>query len=333
MKIDHKFPFDPTNGMSKEELLQIPPSEEPENFREFWEETYALVWNAPLKYTVETELWSPVPEEKIFRVRAVNWDNTEITMWITRPEESKGAVLLGQGYGHPKMPSDDYFIYLMSKESDATPLRPSSPLGLTLCHPMVRGLGASQCKKFPWLPAEHVLHGIGSRETYILRGVIADEWLAVRVLLDMFPDCAENLNYAGGSMGGGMGALLLPWEKRFRRAVLHVPTFGAPIRFKYQTEGTGEVCRKYLEEHPEAIDVLKYYDASVSAAYIQIPVCCTPALFDPCVAPAGQFSIINGIREEYKTLMIRETGHFDITPRDKEVETQLRAWCKENFLR
>ena len=332
MKIEHKFPFDPTNGMTREELLQIPPSEEPAGFRNFWEETYALVWNAPLRYTVETGLWSPVPEEKIFRVRAVNWDNTEIVMWITRPADSKGAVLLGQGYGHPKNPSDDYFIYLMSEGKGEGELRSSSPLGLTLCHPMVRGLGASQCSGIPWIPAQHVLHGIASRETYVLRGVIADEWLAVRVLLDMFPDCADNLNYVGGSMGGGMGALLLPWEKRFRKAVLHVPAFGAPIRFAYQTSGSGDACRNYLAAHPEAADVLKYFDASVSASYIRIPVCCTPALFDPCVAPVGQFSIVNAIAEEYKTLLIRDTGHFEKTPKDEEVEAQLRVWCKENFL-
>ena len=332
MNIEHNFPFDPTNGMTLTELLQVPSTEEPADFQDFWKETYDLVASAPLNYTVETELWSPVPEEKIFRVKAVNWDGVEFTMWINRPENSKGAVLQGQGYGHPIVPLDNYFGYLFAAGEKKFSDQPCCPLSLTSCLPMVRGLGASQCKDIPWLPEKHVLHGIASRETYILRGVIADEWMAVRVLLDMFPDCASNLNYIGGSMGGGMGALLLPWEKRFRSAVLHVPTFGCVARYDYQTSGTGEHCRQYLEAHPEAMEVLKYFDGSISAKYITIPVCCTPALFDPCVAPVGQFSIVNAIAEEYKTLLVRDTGHFAMTEKDKKVEEQLKVWCKENFL-
>ena len=57
MKIEHSYPFDPTNGMTQEELLAVSPGKEPEGFREFWEENFALVANAPLKYNVETEVW------------------------------------------------------------------------------------------------------------------------------------------------------------------------------------------------------------------------------------------------------------------------------------
>ena len=74
-----------------------------------------------------------------------------------------------------------------------------------------------------------MVHGIRSKETYILRGVITDQWMAASVMLDMFPDTADNLNYRGSSMGGGMGALLLPWDPRFKAAWLDVPTFGSGI--------------------------------------------------------------------------------------------------------
>ena len=314
MNIEHSYPFDPTNGMTQEELLAVAPGKEPEGFREFWEENFALVANAPLKYNVETEVWSPVPEEKIYRVRVTNYDGVEFVTWITRPANSQGALVIGQGYGNIATAS-------ASKHS------------LTVTYTAVRGLGPSQCKDIPWQPSAHVLYGIDSKENYILRGVIADQWMTLRVLLDMFPDCAGNINYSGGSMGGGMGALLLPWEKRFKAAFLHVPTFGAEIRFDYESTGSGEACRKYILEHPEARRVLRYFDASVAARYIKIPVCCTPALFDPCVAPAGQFSVVNAIAEEYKTVFIRETGHFSATERDKEVEKEADIWCSEHFCR
>lgn len=312
MDIEHSYPFDPTNGMTQAELLAVAPGKEPEGFREFWEENFALVANAPLRYDVETEVWSPVPEEKIYRVRVTNYDGVEFVLWITRPENSQGGLIIGQGYGNIAIPS-------------------ASQYSLTVGYAAVRGLGPSQCKDIPWETKKHVIHGINSKETYILRGVIADQWMATRVLLDMYPECAANLNYAGGSMGGGMGALLLPWDKRFKAAFLHVPTFGSEIRFEYESTGSGEACRKYVLEHPEARQVLKYFDASVAAKYIRIPVCCTPALFDPCVAPAGQFSVVNAIDEKYKTVFIRETGHFGSTEHDKMVEEQVKTWCAEHF--
>lgn len=312
MKIEHSYPFDPTNGMDLEELLTIKAPETPEGFCEFWQENYRLVMEAPLRYNLETEIWSPTPSEKIYRIRVINYDDAEFVMWITRPENSRGGLVIGQGYGNPAVPC-------------------TSEYGLTVSYAAVRGLGPAQCKDIPWQPAHHVIYGIKSKETYILRGVIADQWMSVRVLLDMFPDCADNLNYTGASMGGGMGALLLPWDARFKAAALSVPTFGAEIRFDHQSIGSGEACRKYITENPEAREVLKYFDASVAAKYIKIPVCCTPALFDPVVAPSGQFSVSNSIPDNFKTVYIRETGHFPLTENDKEIEEKFKHWCEENF--
>ena len=312
MAITHKFPFDPTNGYTLEKLLEIRAPESPEGFEEFWRNNYAAVMAKKPEYTVEAELWSPRKNEKIYRIRVKNYDGVEFVMWISRPENSQGGLVVGQGYGNPGMPC-------LSRYS------------LTTAFACVRGLGFSHSLNIPWEVKEHVLYGVESKENYILRGVIADQWMTASVLLDMFPDTADNLNYTGGSMGGGMGALLLAWDKRFKAAYLNVPTFGAEIRFDFQSTGSGESCRQYVIEHPESRKVFAYFDASVAAKYITIPVCCTPALFDPCVAPVGQFSICNSIRDEFKTVYIREVGHFPATEKDLEVEKQITAWCEKMF--
>lgn len=314
MSIKHEYPFDPTNGKTLDELLAIKSSPEPEGFADFWRAHYKRVMAKKLEYTVEGELWSKKPGEKIYKVRAVNYDGVEIVIFIARPENSAGGLVLGQGYGN--VATADY-----------------SEFGLTLAKACVRGLGFSQCKDIPWDVTYHVLHGIGSRETYILLGVIADQWLTASVLLDMFPDCKGNLNYTGGSMGGGMGALLLPWDNRFKAGFLGVPTFGDRIRFDYQSTGSGESCRKYVLEHPEALEVLDWFDASNSARYINIPVGVAPACFDPCVAPVGQFSVANSIPEQYKTVFIRETGHYAETPHDLEVNEAVHEWKTKAFAR
>ena len=313
MKIEHDFPFDPTNGRTLAQLQDIRGPEEPEKFQAFWEENYRFTLDMKPTYFIEREIWSPNPGERIYRVRVKNWDNTEFVITIARPENSRGGLVVGQGYGNPAGPA-------------------ASEYGLTTAFACVRGLGLSQCKDIPWEVGKHVVHGIQSKETYILRGVIADQWMTASVLLDMFPDTADNLNYRGGSMGGGMGALLLPWDSRFKAAWLDVPTFGAEIRFDYPSRGSGEACRQYLLEHPEAKQVLAWFDASASARYIRIPVCVTPAKFDPVVAPVGQFSIANAIPEPYKTVFIRETGHFAPTEADQKVLEQADAWCRTYFL-
>lgn len=310
MNIEHSYSFDPTNGKTLSELLQIQPGKEAPDFRSFWEENYELTMAMRPTYYIEKEVWSPDPSVRIYQIRAKNFDNHEFSMWISRPEKSAGGILWGQGYGNPSTPPNT--------------------AGVTYCYPCVRGLGISQCKEIPWLAKKHVLHGIASKETYSLRGVVSDLWMAASVMLDMFPDTAEHLAYTGASMGGGMGALMLPWDKRFHAAYLGVPTFGAPCRFDYESIGSGEACRLYLKDHPEALEVLQYFDGSVSAKYLdKIPVAVAPAQFDPCVNPVGQFSIANAIPREKKTLFIRETGHFEATENDKASQPEIDQWNKK----
>ena len=314
MSIQHNYSFDPSNGYTQEELLKIQSPAEVEGFADFWRNNYELVMAKKPEYKVEAELWCPRSDERFYRIRVKNYDGVEIVMFIARPENSQGGLVVGQGYGNPG-------TGVLSRYR------------LTTAFACVRGLGFSQCYDIPWEPNDHVIYGIESKETYILRGAIADQWMAASVLLDMFPDTADNLNYMGSSMGGGMGALLLAWDKRFKAAHLNVPTFGAEIRFDFESAGSGEACRKYIMEHPESRKVLAWFDASAAAKYITIPVCCAPALFDPRVPPVGQFSICNSIDEKYKTQFIREVGHFPPTEKDKVVIEQIEEWCKTNFAR
>lgn len=299
-------------NLTQDEFLRLTAPEEPADFVSFWKETYALATAQTPTWYIEREIWSQEEDTRTYLVRAKTWDNCEIAMWISRPENSKGGVLVGQGYGQPA--TAGYY--------------PS----MTVCFPCVRGLGQSQCKDIPWVVKKHVLHGIASKETYILRGVISDLWTATTVMTEMFPDTAENLCYTGASMGGGMGALMLPWDKRFRAAFLQVPTFGGnPVRLQVPSAGSGEAVRLYVQEHPEAMNVLAYFDAAISAKYISIPTIVCPALEDPVVAPAGQFCVANSIPEKYKMLYILDKGHTAGTDRDKELMEEVEEKKKKLF--
>ena len=56
MNIEHSYPFDPTNGKTLSELLQIQPGKEAPDFRSFWEENYELTMAMRPTYYIEKEM-------------------------------------------------------------------------------------------------------------------------------------------------------------------------------------------------------------------------------------------------------------------------------------
>lgn len=315
MSIKHNFDFDPTCGFSKKELLQVTaPDCRPDDYVSFWENTYRETLKIPVRIFSKKELWSPEPDIKIWEICFASWEDVEICAWIVRPEKSKGGLVHGHGYG-----SRVWFDVTWAKEE-----------GLTCIYPCIRGLSLSSHHEIPWETKKHVLHRIDSRDKYVLRGAAADIWQSASVLLSLFPDVMNNLNYTGSSFGGGLGALSLAWDKRFRTGYLGVPTFGNNlIRLKYKSTGSAEAQRIYMQEHPEVIDVIKYYDASLAAKYIEAKMICAPALFDPSVIPPGQFSIANSL-DKSNEIFILPAGHFS-DPENQETYDKIPLKQKDLF--
>ena len=189
----------------------------------------------------------------------------------------------------------------------------------------------------PWLPAnagalpsaDHVLLGIGDRYRYAQRFAVADIWRAATVLLERFPETAACLDYRGGSFGGGIGALALPWDHRFRRATLEVPSFGDfPVRLSRPCTGSGEAVRRHLLDHPEHRSMLDYFDAAIAAASITIPVHVEAARMDPAVDPRGQFAVYHALSGP-KRLAVYTAGHADFDGSAREgaaVEAEAQAF-------
>jgi cephalosporin-C deacetylase len=218
---------------------------------------------------------------------------------------SRGAVV-GHGYGGRDTP-------------DTEP--PFSQR--VVIYPCAPGFNLSTRADIPDNGQEHVLHGKSSRETYILRHSTTALWSAASVLLALFPQVVGNIVCAGVSFGGGLGALALPW-----RVHLSVPTFGHhPIRLHCSCQGSGEAVRSYYRMHPEAVNVLAYYDAAVAVARISIPVLVSPALFDPAVPSPGQFAVANAISQH--ELFILSEGHFTHAGEEQEnqaLRNALERW-------
>ncbi|SDS81614.1 acetylxylan esterase [Microlunatus soli] len=291
---DHRFPDGEefTSYPLDELLTPLPPLRPPDDFAEFWRETYV-------------ELTAPAGEVRIERDCSAGGRSIELISfrsssggrvlgWLVGPGDRqpvRRGLVISHGYGGRELPDP---LQVADNAAAIFPVAPWLPIN-------AGGLPGS----------EHVLIGIGDRYRYAHRFSAADIWRAATILLQRYPDAAACLDYRGGSFGGGIGALALPWDDRFRRATLHVPSFGYfPIRLSRRCTGSGEAVRQHLLGHPEHRPMLDYFDSTLAAAEISIDVQVSAARTDPAVDPRGQFAVYHALAGT-KRLVVCTAGHAE----------------------
>lgn len=290
--MQHSFPFDPAYGYTPEQLLRVGAPPEPDDFDAFWQATRAQACAQPLDIHISDGV-SASARHRVRIVRYRTLDGLDVGGWLVDPigRTVRMAAVIGHGYGSREAP--DY------GRRDAAMFFPCMP-----------GFALSQIPGLPPEVGRHVLHGLGHRDTYIHRHCVASLWGAARMVRELFPALSDRIVYMGDSFGGGLGSLMLPWEPLYRIAYLGVPTFGHyPLRLQLPCVGSGEFVRLHVQQHPEALEVLRYFDAASSARRIRIPVFTSPALFDPAVQPPSQFSVCNALAGPHEQF-IRSAGHF-----------------------
>lgn len=299
----HDFAFDPAYGHTLDDLRAIPAPPAPDDFAAFWQERYA----AARAVATEPEI-GPLEEERdgvrVHRVTYTSVGGVRLGGWLALPADTapgepvRHGFVIGHGYGGRAEPGPDVPLPL-----------PASAAIL----PCVRGLGErGRVAGIPDQADGHVLHGIASRDTYVIGDCVADLWCAASALQELVPELAGTgrLGYLGESFGGGLGALALPWDERFAAVQLTVPTFGNhPLRLTLPCVGSGESVRGHHREHPEVTEVLRYFDAATAAAFLERPTLVAAALFDPAVPPPGQFAVHNALAGERELLAV-PAGHF-----------------------
>ncbi|MEM6552299.1 MAG: acetylxylan esterase [Planctomycetota bacterium] len=307
----HPFPFDPTYGYDAVGLRVVePPGDgvggEPADLEAFWRGTYEAALRVEAEPVVR-EVACSVAGYRLAEVGFVGWDAERGTRrlggWMLWPEveEPVVGVVWTHGYGGRSEPPGEVF----GLDDGGVPV--------AYWVPCLRGFDRSAAGDLPSSAGWHVLHGIGSRETYVHRGNAADVWASASALLEVFPGVRDRLLYWGGSFGGGIGALGVPWDERFAAAFWDLPSFGHhPIRLGCECVGSGEAVRMYHGRHPEVVGVLRYFDAALTAGYMMRPTMVGAALFDPAVPPPGQFAVFNGLRRGgcERELFVRRYGHY-----------------------
>lgn len=280
-----------TYGYDEAALLRVGAPSEPPGFAAFWSGLHA-----------RARAVDPAPavlgsgSGRVLDVEFTSLDGVRLGGWLVRPDGPADlALVVGHGYGGRDGPDLDLV-----------------PDGAAALFTSSRGLPSrGLVPGIPPVAAEHVLHGIASVDTYVHGGCAADLWCAASALLALLPSPPARLAFAGSSFGGGIGALALPWDDRFAAAVLHVPSFGNhDLRLTMPCGGSGEAVRRYVAAHPEAREVLRYFDAATAAARLSIPTLVAPALADAVVPPPGQFAVHNALAGPAE-LVILPVGHAD----------------------
>ncbi len=272
-------------------------------FRTFWERCRRTRLASP---TVCRH--GPAHRHHRLLVSTVHWtqsNEVEVGGWLCRPVDSEPVMGLVIGHGYGGRGAID-----MARV----------PPGTVAFFPCMPGFDLSRSATIPGTAAEHVLHGIGHRDTYVLLDCVEAIWRSFDLLAEVCPGLP--LVYEGESFGGGLGALALAAEPRCAGGVLVVPTFGNhPARLQTPCCGSGEAVRHYHAIHPEVVEVLQYYDAATAAAAIagQMLVCAADA--DPAVPAVGQWSVATAIR---RGGVIR-LSHGHATPPDEYAVVQ-DAW-------
>lgn len=275
-------------------LLAVPSVPPPADFGAFWSATYDEACSVTLGLQ-RTPSSASVPGFHVEEVSFNSWGGRRLHAWfalpLNHPAPTRGLII-SHGYGGRLKP-------------DPVPLLPDA----AMLFPCARGISLSATAADRADATPHVLRGIASRETYVLRGCVADVWTSVSALQALSPSAASRIDYVGSSFGGGIGALALPWETRIRRAFLGVPTFGnQPLRLRLPCTGSGAHVQRHVAAHPEVSAVLAYFDASSAARCIHQPVLVECAWRDEVVPPAGQFSVFNGLAGP-RHLWLREASH------------------------
>jgi len=292
----HNYPFDPCYGYSQDDLLAVGAPDGPEDFYAFWTKRYLRAMEMDPKPVIK-----PLGRvKKGWRTHDLSYQSTDgvkIGGWCLTPADGpvEKVLVILHGYGGRVAPD-----YHWEFEKTA------------LLFPCARGIGRSPHRPISANPMWHVLHDIQNPDLYVHGGCVADVWLGVGAALGLFPQAEGRIGLIGASFGGGIGTMALAWDRRIARAHFSVPSFGnQPLRLKLKTTGSGAAVQSMHKRKPAIVErTLGYFDAAIAARWVTVPVHFGCALFDPMVAPPGQFAIHNAVRSEKRLFTLR-AGHFE----------------------
>ncbi|PWI32614.1 deacetylase [Vibrio albus] len=311
----HNYSFDPSYGYSTKTLLAAAPGNPPADFAEFWTRKYQQALDTTPRLSLQ-DTGEVFNHWRILDCYYHTTDHIQIGGWLLLPAHGNinNALVWAHGYGGLEAPDPSWNLQ-----------------NTAILFPCSRGIGRSRKSPISSQPEWHVLHNIQDKQRYIIGGCVQDIWCGISALLTLFPQVSDHIGLIGSSFGAGLGVFASAFDPRITRSHFHVPTFGNPeIRMTLPTVGSTHSLRQFALTHPDIVaETLPYFDASCAARYLNHPSYWALALFDPFVAPPGQFSIYNACPGD-KQLYLLEAGHFSYPDEHRQLR-ELRQLVEKFF--
>lgn len=296
--------------------VQVTP-DPPDDFDAFWQNTLEELNDVPLDLKLEMLEGENASETTTRAYWSANsLDGRRIGGPVTFPPEVKGPQwVYGHGYG--------------SVQQGCAWQDRIAAAGFIAVGVDARGYHRSRLPHDPEVPG-WAIHGIASKETYILRGAVADTIRAVQVARSLAGADPKRTVLAGGSFSGGLATLAAPWIADLVYLALRVPTFGAyDLRRHLVQRGSGAEVNTYMDslqpdEQRALRDRLRYFDAVNAATRIHdVPATVGLGVSDVVVPGETVAAIYHALATNDKELLWYPCSHavHPLTARWAEFET------------
>ena len=293
-----------------------PASTRPEDFDVFWESTREQLWRLDPEVERRPVETADVTGVGLDIVSFVSLGGCRVSAYFLfwQDDLPRPLVISSHGYG-----------------SQCRPRRDWANKGVNVLAVDIRGFGISKDALPHRSRWGHVLTGIESPETSVIRLAVCDYMQAARVGRLLLGDRVSRCVFEGVSFAGGLSLMAQAVTAAADLLAIGVPTFGwAEGRNLFVKAGSGAEISNYVTRRPDLLEdtmvVLRYFDAVNFADRIRCPTVLALGLEDDVVPAKTVYGIANNLAAPYE-LMEFPVSHTD-GPEEEQWERFESYWLR-----
>ena len=274
--------------------------QKPVDFDAFWDEVRREADAIPLDIEISADPLRSTDDVAVFEITFTSLDDIRIAGWYCRPAEFSGtlpALLTVPGYqADTKIPID------------------WARRGYGVLNIAVRGKLRSDQQFNPGIP-NLLTHNIGDRHTFAYRGLYADAWRGLDVLLSLPEIDAARVGMYGSSQSGGLTVITTGLRPEIKAASAGAPflcCFDDVIRLTdtYPYQEINDVLRVFPDRAADVMETLRYYDGINFADKITCPLIMNIGLRDNICPPDAGRAVFEAVGSTDKKLYpYADQGH------------------------
>ncbi len=291
----------------------------PDGFEAFWQALWESVRNASLSYSRAAAKARDLPHHQIETIDFQGVSGMVLHGWIAIPRELQAeapAFLWIPAYGRWSHLPDPY----------------STREGFVSLSFNVHGLPAFHEEAYR--PERgYFADGIESPDTWVMKRIIQDVFLAVRILADLPETDGHRLCAAGLSQGGGMALWAGAWCPLVQCVVADMPflssmrsVFSKPI-YRYPLKEVVDFSQRSRVPMERILHTISYFDTVNQATRCRVPTQVSCGLKDPAVRPETARAVYEHLAATQKRFVEYPGGH----DWDPDMLENNREWMNLNL--